>query len=520
MKNDDGDRFGASASGFEQGGGSSGGPSDKGNEARPVKAGDLDASGKKIRAMIRAKLGEEVYSSWFNSLEFDRVEGQTLYVSVAVKFLRNWIQGHYLETVLACAKSEFKSIDNVDISVRQPGRAARVRNQVAGDGPDQASGRDGGRGPQTSATPIGSVMAAQPVRTTTTAAGFEGSPIDPRYTFDSFIVGAANRMAHAGASQVAETVFSEQCGFNPLYIHSAVGLGKTHLLQAIAWEVRRRVPQAQILYLTAEQFRFRFIEALQSKGALAFKDRFSNIDMLLIDDLEFLHGQHTEQEFDHIINAMLDGGKQVVVASARPPKSVERLSERMRTRLQRGLVTEINAPDYELRRKIVERRIQEKRQGDPSFEVPRDVQELMAERLTENGRELEGATIRLHAHWQYMHTPITMEVAETVIRDLVQGAEPRRVRIEDIIKLVSRHFGVSKPDILSQRRHRSVVWPRQIGMYLSKQLTARSLPEIGRRFGNRDHTTVLHAIRKIEGVLTDNPRLREEIEDLKKLLSP
>jgi chromosomal replication initiator protein len=520
MTNDDSGNYGAGAGGYEHGAGRSddAGPGEK--TVKPVKVVDLKASGKKIRAMIKAKLGEEVYSSWFNSLEFDRVEGQTLYVSVAVKFLRNWIQGHYLETLLACARSEFKSIENVDISVRQPGRSQRGRNQNAGEGSELANGREDGVAPRANAMPIGSVIAPVPARTTTTAAGFEGSPIDPRYTFDSFIVGAANRMAHAGASQVAETIFSEQCGFNPLYIHSAVGLGKTHLLQAIAWEVRRRVPQAQILYLTAEQFRFRFIEALQSKGALAFKDRFSTIDMLLIDDLEFLHGQHTEQEFDHIINAMLDGGKQVVVASARPPKSVERLSERMRTRLQRGLVTEINAPDYELRRKIVERRIQEKRQGDPSFEVPRDVQELLAERLTENGRELEGATIRLHAHWQYMHTPITMEVAETVIRDLVQGAEPRRVRIEDIIKLVSRHYGVSKPDILSQRRHRSVVWPRQIGMYLSKQLTARSLPEIGRRFGNRDHTTVLHAIRKIEGVLTDNPRLREEIEDLKKLLSP
>ena len=326
-------------------------------------------------------------------------------------------------------------------------------------------------------------------------------------------------MAHAGATQVAETLFSESRGYNPLYIHAAVGLGKTHLLHAIAWEVRRRMPQAQLLYLTAERFRYQFVEALQSRDALAFKDRFRSIDILLIDDLGFLQGQQTEQEFDHIINALLDGGKQIVVASPRPPSQMERLNDRLRTRLQCGLVTEISAPDFELRNKILERRIHEKRQVDPSFEVPRDVLELLAEQLTENGRELEGAAIRLHAQWQYMRTPITREIAENVIRDLVQGNEPRRVRIEDIIKIVSRHFGVSKPDILSQRRHRSVVWPRQIGMYLAKQLTARSLPEIGRRFGNRDHTTVLHAIRKIEGALDGNQRLRDEIDDLKKLLN-
>lgn len=494
-------------------------PSSAGANGGDSGAASLETSAQRIRAMLRARVGDEVFTHWFNSMAFDEFDGRTLYVSVPVKFLQNWIQSHYFDDMFSCAKSEFKQIENVDISVREPGAASRGR-KVADAAASGLAQNEEARSTRPQSTPIGHVIGVRPTATPTSAGGFEGSPIDPRYTFDSFIVGAANRMAHAGASQVAETVFAaDGCGFNPLYIHSAVGLGKTHLLQAIAWEVRRRAPHAQVLYLTAEQFRFRFVEALQSKGAMAFKDRFRSIDMLLIDDLEFLHGQHTEQEFDHIINAMLDGGKQLVVASARAPNNVDRLSDRMRTRLQRGLVTELAAPDYELRRKIIERRIQEKRLGDPSFEVPREVQELLAERLTENGRELEGATIRLHAHWQYMHTQITMEVAEKIIRDLVNGAEPRRVRIEDIIKLVSRHYGVSKPDILSQRRHRSVVWPRQIGMYLSKQLTARSLPEIGRRFGNRDHTTVLHAIRKIEGQLTDNPRLRDEIEDLKKLLN-
>lgn len=523
MKSDDRDKASTIANQEASAGGGSAGRREGDDVRRTAKAPtaadkfDLDVSGQKIRAMLRGRLGEEVFVNWFNSLEFDRLDGQTLYVTVAVKFLRNWIQSHYFDDMLACAKIEIKDVENIDISVRQPGAAARVRKPATAGEADAAPTEAPVVRPQP--TPISHVLGIRQQPTMTAAGGFEGSPIDPRYTFDSFIVGAANRMAHAGASQVAETLLGDGCGFNPLYIHSAVGLGKTHLLQAIAWEVRRRLPHAQVLYLTAEQFRFRFVEALQSKGALAFKDRFRSIDMLLIDDLEFLHGQHTEQEFDHIINAMLDGGKQVVVASARAPNAVDRLSDRMRTRLQRGLVTELAAPDYELRRKIIERRIQEKRLSDPSFEVPRDVQDLLAERLTENGRELEGAAIRLHAHWQYMQTPISVEVAESVLRDLVQGSTPRRVRIEDIIKLVSRHYGVSKPDILSQRRHRSVVWPRQIGMYLSKQLTARSLPEIGRRFGDRDHTTVLHAIRKIENEISQDARLREEIEDLKKILN-
>jgi chromosomal replication initiator protein len=327
-------------------------------------------------------------------------------------------------------------------------------------------------------------------------------------------------MAHAGAVQVAETVFAESRGFNPLFLHSGVGHGKSHLLHAIAWEVRRRTPHAKVLYLTAERFRFTFVEALRAQDAMAFKDRFRSIDMLLIDDLEFMTGEKTELEFDHIINMLLDSGRQLVVASARPPAQLTRLNDRMRSRLQRGLVTEIGAMDRELRVRILERRMQEKRGADPSFEIPKEVVEMLADKLTESGRELEGAVNRLYAQWQLIRAPVTTDAADGLLRDLVASGEPRRIRIEDILKIVSRHYGVSKHDILSERRHRSVVWPRQIGMYLAKQMTARSLPEIGRRFGNRDHTTVLHAIRKIEGQLSANAQLKDEIEDLKKQLGP
>jgi chromosomal replication initiator protein len=321
------------------------------------------------------------------------------------------------------------------------------------------------------------------------------------------------------AKQVAASVLDEPRQFNPLYLHSPVGLGKTHLLHAIAWDVKRRLPRAQVLYLTAERFRYQFVEAVRSQDAMAFKEKFRAIDILLIDDLEFMQGEKTEQEFEHIINALLDGGKQVVVASARPPGQLDRLNDRMRSRMQRGLITEIGEFDEELRLKILERRVQEKHATDPHFELAEPILKLLADRLTENGRELEGAVNRLYLTWQLTRVPITIEVVEGIIRDLVLGIEPKRIKVEDILRIVSRHFAVPKAEILSDRRHRSVVRPRQIGMYLAKQLTSRSLPEIGRRFGNRDHTTVLHAIRKIDKEIGDNPHLKEEIEELKRQLN-
>jgi chromosomal replication initiator protein len=481
----------------------------------------VEGRGHKVRAMLKAQLGDEVYSSWFKSLEFESFDGRIVKVSVPVKFVRNWIQEHYSEHLLRCSRVEFVTAERVEVVWRQPGavsqRPSESRSADAGHAAPVASHSTGQ--PEAAPRPATALRAPMLPIQRTSAGGLEGSPLDPRYTFDSFVVGASNRMAHAGATQVAETVLTDSSGYNPLYIHSPVGLGKSHLLHAIAWEVKKRAPNAQVLYLTAERFRYQFVEALRSSDPLAFKERFRNINMLLIDDLEFLQGERTEQEFDHIINALLDGGKQVVVASARAPNQIERLNERMRSRLQRGLVTELQPLDHELRLKVLEKRLAEKRANDPSFSLSRDVVELLASRLTENGRELEGAVTRLYATWQYMRTPITLDIAETVIRDLVQNLEPRRIKIEDILRIISRHYGVSKGDLLSQRRHRSVVWPRQIGMYLAKHLTARSLPEIGRRFGGRDHTTVLHAIRKIEGEISKNPNLGDELEELKRLLN-
>jgi chromosomal replication initiator protein len=469
----------------------------------------------KIRAMLRAQLGDDIYSSWFGTMEFENFDGRVVRASVPVKFLQNWIQSHYADNLLQCCSAEFTGVERVEVTLRQPGRAPGV----AAGAPSQRSKAAGGAEPATEVRRVAVHAGPAMLMGRTHANGFEGSPLDPRYTFESFVVGPANRMAHAAATQVAETVLAEDRGFNPLYLHASVGLGKTHLQHAIAWEVKRRTPKATVLYLTAERFRYQFVEAVKAQDAMAFKDKFRAIDILLIDDLEFMRGEKTEQEFEHIINSLLDGGRQVVVASARPPSQLDGLNDRMRSRLQRGLVTEIGCMDPSLRLKILEKRAHEKRVADPSFQVPEEVVALLADRLTESGRELEGAINRLYLTWQLMRAPVTLDIAETIIRDLVQGIEPRRIKIDDILRIVSRHFAVSKQDILSQRRHRSVVRPRQIGMYLAKHLTSRSLPEIGRRFGDRDHTTVLHAIRKIDKEVGENPRLKDEIEELKRQLS-
>jgi chromosomal replication initiator protein len=477
--------------------------------------------GAKVRALLRARLGDDIFTSWFNALEFESFDGKTVKVSVPVKFLRNWIQSHFLDDLLLCCRSEFEGAENIDVVLRQPGAPAprpSSANTLSGEADTQSHPVRGALSSDPApARALPRAVMVSPARTG--AGGFEGSPLDPNHTFESFVVSGSNRMAHAGATQVAEMAMKSNPGFNPLFIHSSVGLGKTHLLHAIAWEVKRNNPNAQVLYLTAERFRYQFVEALRSQDPMSFKEKFRNVNLLLIDDLEFMQGEKTELEFDHIINALLDGGRQVVVASARPPSHIERLNERMRSRLQRGLVTEIGGFDYDLRHKVLERRLGDKRAIEPAFDLSPAVLDLLATRLTESGRELEGAVNRLFLTWQHVRQPLTIDIAETVIRDLVQGLEPRRIKIEDILRIVSRHYGVSKGDLLSQRRHRSVVWPRQIGMYLAKHLTARSLPEIGRRFGDRDHTTVLHAIRKIEGQMNADARLRDELEELKKQLS-
>jgi len=432
------------------------------------------------------------------------VDDEVVRLTVATRFLRNWLRSHYYDFVLRLSRGEWPTVERVEFRVRQPHFGVETPKEA----PRQRHAPE---------LPVAEA-AALPLPLRTGYGGFEGSPLDPRLSFASFVVGASNRLACAAAQEVAAAFSAPQPLFNPLFVHGNVGLGKTHLLHAISWDVKQQKPEAQVLYLTAERFMSGFVQALRARDALAFKEKLRRIDILLIDDMEFLQGPTIQQEFCHTLNSLIDGGRQVVVAADRAPTQLDKLDMRMRSRLGGGLVAEIGAMDYELRHKILEKRAAEACSDTRGLDISDSVLAFLAERLTESGRELEGAVHRLRASYQLTDQPVTLETAEQIVRDLMRGAEPRRVRIDDILRTVSKHYGVNRGDLLSGRRNRSIVRPRQIGMYLAKLLTSRSLPEIGRRFGNRDHTTVLHAIRKIEQLMNDDNQLREEIELLKRLL--
>ncbi|MCC2111136.1 MAG: chromosomal replication initiator protein DnaA, partial [Hyphomicrobiales bacterium] len=289
-------------------------------------------------------------------------------------------------------------------------------------------------------------------------------------------------------------------------------------LQAIAWMARTGTPTRRVLYLTVERFMSGFVAAFKNQSALAFKDALRDIDLLLIDDMQFLQGKSIQQEFCHLLNALIDSARQVVIACDRPPAELETVDERVRSRLGGGLTVEIGAMESDLRRKILSSRAGLARRRYPGLLIPEPVLDHVAKVIDSNGRDLEGAFNRLVAHNQLTGAPITLDMVDRTIRDLVRTREPRRVKIEDIQRAVAKHFNVSKADLLSSRRTRSVVRPRQIAMYLSKLLTPRSLPEIGRRFGGRDHTTVLHAVRKIEGLMGNDRSLADDVAFLKRLI--
>ena len=469
---------------------------------------------------LRAELGEDVFNSWFHRLELDEVRDHVAHLSVPTKFLKSWIASNYTDRILSTLRAEAADIRDITVCVRVSARAAGrppVEDRPLG---IAAKPRDTGfASPRQPALEL--VASRDAARGPRGRDGgedvFAGSQLDRRMTFASFHVGRSNHFAHAAALRVANAAPGEATVYNPLYIHASVGLGKTHLLQAVAHAAQER--GQRVIYLTAESFMYRFACALKSQNALAFKDRLRGIDVLVIDDVQFLQGKSIQHEFCHTINALIDAGRQVVIAADRPPSDLESLDERVRSRLTGGLCADIGSLDEELRASILRARVASIRQTQPSFDVPPQVISYVARAVESNGRDLEGAISRLLGRATLTGAPLTIEVAEDAIRDLVRSREPKRVKIEDIQKLVASHYNVSRADILSARRTATVVRPRQIAMYLSKVLTPRSLPEIGRRFGGRDHTTVLHAVRKIEGLAGRDGVLSEEIELLKRMLT-
>jgi chromosomal replication initiator protein len=462
----------------------------------------------RVKKQLRATVGEDIFLSWFASMDLSAVDGDLVRFSVPTRFLKSWIQAHYLERILTCWQAEQYSVRRIELIVR----TAVIRTSLQKPKLEQPNEARDVRDPFKEA--VGRVVAA-PIASAHEALG--GSPLDPRLTFDTFAVGRSNTLAHAAARQVAAARRRDPVMFNPLYVHAGVGLGKTHMLQAIAWSGNAG-PERKVLYLTAEKFMYGFVSALKTQTALAFKESLRGIDVLVIDDLQFLQGKSTQAEFCHTLNALIDAGRQVVIAADRPPGDLESLDDRVRSRLAGGLVVEMGMLDEDLRLKILETRVAASRVHHPGFDVPAPVLAFIARTVTHNGRDLDGALNRLLAHNKLNGHPVTMEMAENAVRDLVRPQEPKRVKIEDIQRTVARQYNVSRADLLSSRRTANVVRPRQIAMYLAKTLTLRSLPEIGRRFGGRDHTTVLHAVRKIEGLVDTDSALAEEIELLKRLL--
>lgn len=463
----------------------------------------------RVQRRLRAELGEDVYTSWFKCIELAEVRAPQVTLSVPTKFLRNWIQQHFAERIASHFSRENAELSRVAIVVRVvgPRPAPRIAEpQLMA--PVQ-------RPAAPASEPVAPVLEMRK-REVMDESGQVGSPLDKRLALPSFQVGRSNIMAHAAAMQVVQARAGEMPVFNPLYVHASVGLGKTHLLQGAAQAIE--AAGRRVLYLTAERFMYGFAASLKAQNALAFKEQLRGIDVLVIDDAQFLHGPKIQQEFCHTLNALIDAGRQVIVAADRAPTDLESLEERVQSRLAGGLVVEIGTLDDALRIKILESRIQAARVHLPDFDVAPDVVAHVARLITTNGRDLEGAVNRLLAHATLTGGVLDVAAAEEAIRDLIRHREPRRVKIEDIQRLVANHYNVSRADILSSRRTANVVRPRQIAMFLAKSLTLRSLPEIGRRFGGRDHTTVLHAVRKIEGMVNADTELAGEIEHLKRML--
>ena len=499
----------------------------------------------RVSARLKAQLGTDIYSSWFQRMKLDAAGKGVCQLSVPTAFLRSWIHSHYHQLITDIFKEEIPGTLRVDIvvrsavrgggvTIRQPRIAGRSEAAIQPQRPGSV-GTDDARAsfdqaaiPAANGTTAGSRTSSaagaslfDPASTASTGqsappAPTFGSPLDSRYVFETFVEGSSNRVALAAGRAIAENG-PQSVRFNPLFIHAAVGLGKTHLLQAIANAAIARADRPRVVYLTAEYFMWRFATAIRDNRALDLKETLRGIDILIIDDTQFLQGKSIQQEFCHLLNALIDSARQVICAADRPATDLESLDPRVRSRLSNGITLELAVPDYEMRRSIIESRAKAMRAEDPSFQMPEQVIDTIARRVAGSGRDLEGAFNQI-AFRHSLGQPLSPEHLDDLLNQLTRANSERRVRIEDIMKFVSRHYNVTRTDLLSARRTRTIVRPRQIAMYLAKTMTPRSLPEIGRRFGGRDHTTVLHAVRKIEGERAKDEKLSEELDLIRRMI--
>ncbi len=450
----------------------------------------------RVRSELATTIGKDAFNNWIKPLELIDEAGGVARFSVPTNFFGDWVLRNYGDRILQGLVDGGSRIERLDFQVVKPTSPAE-RPSPSTSAPQPR--------PETS-------RSSQP---RDAAAELPGSPLDKRFTFDRFVVGKPNELAHAAARRVAE---GGPVTFNPLFLYGGVGLGKTHLMHAIAWEIQKRTPQARVLYLSAEQFMYRFVQSLRFKDMLGFKAMFRSVDVLMVDDVQFIAGKEsTQDEFFHTFNALVDQHKQIVISADRAPGEISGLEERIKSRLQCGLVVDLHPTDYELRLGILQSKAEVQAGHYPDVRLADGVLEFLAHRISTNVRVLEGALTRLFAFASLVGREVTLDVAQECLADILRASD-RKVTIDEIIRKVADHYNLRLSDMLSPRRARAVARPRQVAMFLSKMLTSKSLPEIGRRFGGRDHTTVIHAVRKIEELKAVDNQIAEDVELLRRML--
>ncbi len=457
-----------------------------------------------VQARLQTEVGEVEYRTWLRQLSFGGIDGDEVTLLLPSRFLRDMVQGQYGDRLSALWRHERPEIRRVDLRV---GAAEAVSPVPLPSGKGVQAERPAANQAARARASGFAEAAAPPV-----ADGRADLvlPLDQRFTFDTFVVGKPNEFAHACARRVAEHPSSP--GFNPLFLYGGVGLGKTHLMHAIGLDLTRR-NDVSVAYMSAEKFMYRFISAIRSQQTIEFKEQLRSVDVLMIDDLQFLIGKdNTQEEFFHTFNALVDAGKQIVVSADKSPSDLSGLEDRLRTRLGCGMVADLHATTFEFRLSVLQAKAD--RSG---VAVPPRVIDFLAHKITSNVRELEGSLNRLIAHANLFGRPVTLEATQEVLHDILK-AHDRRVTIEEIQRKVSEHWNIRLSDMSSARRARAVARPRQVAMYLAKQLTSRSLPEIGRKFGNRDHTTVMHAVSRITELMELDASFAEDVDLLRRML--
>jgi len=456
---------------------------------------------------MREEVGAHEYENWLLRLELVGVDSGAARVAAPTRFISGWVERHYGESLLRRVARELPQVTRLSFHAAPTAAAVCAMDGSPEEPPAGTSAS--ASGPPTPAA------APSPAAGDGDAGLSPSQRLDPRFTFERFVVGKPNELAHAAARRVAE---GEQVTFNPLFLYSASGLGKTHLMHAIGWRLAELRPEARVMLLTAEQFMYRFIQALRSKEMISFKQMFRSVDVLMIDDVQFIAGKDsTQDEFFHTFNALVDQGKQVVISGDRNPVEMDGLEERIKSRLQWGLVVDLHPTDYELRLGILQSKVEALAAAHPEVEVSPRVLEFLAHRISSNVRVLEGALTRLMAFASLVGRRADLEMAQECLADVLRASD-RKVTVEEIQRKVATHFNLRINDMLSPRRARAVARPRQMAMYLSKTLTSKSLPDIGRRFGGRDHTTVIHAVRTIEKLKETDAQIAEDVELLRRML--